>query len=79
MQSQIIQRIVNSPNDYKSIIENASFFELKEVFTEYKQHYTNENVESIMLNYPTESELRDKLLNSSQRVIATLSKKYKEI
>lgn len=75
MQSQIIQRIVNSPNDYKDIIQCADFSELKEIFTEYKQHYTSENIGSIVQFYNDEPTLRDKLLDCSQSVIDTLSKK----
>ncbi|MEG9500218.1 hypothetical protein [Mannheimia indoligenes] len=75
MKNQIIRRIVNSPNDYKNIIESADFSELKEIFTEYKQHYTDENIDSIVLFYHDESTLRSKLLGCSQSVIYTLSEK----
>lgn len=75
MQSQIIQRIIDSPNDYKNILENATFSELIEIFTEYKQHYTDENIGSIVQLYHDERTLRDKLLDCSQSVIETLSKK----
>ncbi|QLB19917.1 hypothetical protein [Mannheimia granulomatis] len=75
MQSQIIQRIVHSPNDYKNIIENANFSELKEIFSEYKQRYTDEDTDSIVQFYHDEYDLRSKLLSCSQSVIDTLSKK----
>ncbi|MEG9476517.1 hypothetical protein QMO40_04465 [Mannheimia bovis] len=75
MQSQIIRRIVDSPNDYKNIVENAKFSELREIFATYKQHYTGENIGSIVQFYHDERTLRDKLLDCSQSVIDTLSKK----
>lgn len=69
----IIKKIIQNPQNYKTIIQQASFDELKEVYTTYMKHYTSENVYIMVQSY-TESALREKLLGCSRTVMDTLSK-----
>lgn len=69
--TSIIETIINNPEQYQVIIEQASYSDLKLVFETYKQQYTDEDPCQILQSF-NEISLREKLLGCSKSVISTL-------
>lgn len=69
--SNIIQKIVDNPENYQKIIHESSVDDWKVLYKFYQSYYTKENIE-IMLDCFTEEQLKEKLLGCSQTIISTL-------
>lgn len=69
--SNIIQKILDNPENYQQIINESSTDDRKELYKTYKSCHTDDNVE-IMANCFTEEELKNKLLGCSQTIISIL-------
>lgn len=77
MQQQIIGEIISEPSNYETLINNASYEELKAVFIQYQKNYLEDPVSTISF-YENEEGLRNKLLGCSSTVISTLIANFKK-
>lgn len=78
MKQDIIWKIISEPSDYTTLINNASYEELKEIFIQYQKNYLEEPTSAIPF-YENEQVLREKLLGCSKTVISSLRNNLKNV